>query len=256
MLYTTIWDFYLGQAIYSAQTPNKKKALLITSLAGNLGLLGFFKYADFAITQFNILGQQFDLGQQIPLLHLALPIAISFYTFHSIGYIIDIYRGSIKPTKSFTDYAIFVAFFPQLVAGPILRAGHFLPQLREKIEQANVSARLRQIVIENANLKLGITMMSFGLFKKMFFADNISPMVNDIFANPVGLDSFTIILGAIGFGIQIYCDFSGYSDIALGAALIMGFKIPINFNKPYFATSPSDFWRRWHISLSTWLRDY
>lgn len=256
LLYTTIWDFYLGQAIYSAQTTKRKKAILITSLAGNLGLLGFFKYADFAITQFNILGQQFDLGQQIPLLHLALPIAISFYTFHSIGYIIDIYRGTIKPTKSFTDYAIFVAFFPQLVAGPILRASHFLPQLREKIEHADIPARLRQIVIENTNLKLGITMIIFGLFKKMFFADNISPMVNDIFANPMGLDTFTIILGTIGFGIQIYCDFSGYSDIALGAALIMGFKIPINFNKPYFATSPSDFWRRWHISLSSWLRDY
>ncbi len=256
LLYTTIWDFYLAQAIHSAKTTSKKRALLITSLAGNLGLLGFFKYADFAITQFNILGQQIDLGQQIPLLHLALPIAISFYTFHSVGYIIDVYRGNVKPTKSFTDYAIFVAFFPQLVAGPILRASHFLPQLREKIEQANVSAKLRQIVIENANLKLGITMMAFGLFKKMFFADNISPMVNDVFANPVGLDSFTIIIGAIGFGMQIYCDFSGYSDIALGAALIMGFKIPINFNKPYFATSPSDFWRRWHISLSSWLRDY
>jgi alginate O-acetyltransferase complex protein AlgI len=256
LLYTTIWDFYLGQAIHSAQTPAKKRALLVMSLAGNLGLLGFFKYADFAIMQFNVLGQQFNLAQQVPLLNLALPIAISFYTFHSIGYIIDIYRGSIKPTKSFTDYAIFVAFFPQLVAGPILRAGHFLPQLREKIEEVNISARLRQIVIENTNLKLGITMMAFGLFKKMFFADNISSMVNDIFENPMGLDSFTIILGAIGFGIQIYCDFSGYSDIALGAALIMGFKIPINFNKPYFATSPSDFWRRWHISLSSWLRDY
>lgn len=256
LLYTTIWDFYLGQAIHSAQTMSRKKTLLIISLAGNLGLLGFFKYADFAIVQFNILGQQLDLEQQIPLLNLALPIAISFYTFHSVGYVVDVYRGNIKPTKSFTDYAIFVAFFPQLVAGPILRASHFLPQLREKIEQANVTARLKQIVIENANLKLGVTMIAFGLFKKMFFADNIASMVNDVFANPVGLDSFTIILGAIGFGIQIYCDFSGYSDIALGAALIMGFKIPVNFNKPYFATSPSDFWRRWHISLSTWLRDY
>lgn len=256
LLYTTIWDFYLGRAIHSSQALNKKKTLLIISLAGNLGLLGFFKYADFAITQFNILGQHIDLEQQIPFLNLALPIAISFYTFHSIGYIIDIYRGNIKPTKSFTDYAIFVAFFPQLVAGPILRASHFLPQLREKIDQVDATSRLRQIVIENKNLKLGITIMAFGFFKKMFFADNIAPLVNDVFANPVGLDSFIVVLGAIGFGIQIYCDFSGYSDIALGAALILGFKIPINFNKPYFASSPSDFWRRWHISLSTWLRDY
>ncbi len=256
LLYTTIWDFYLGKAIYAANSVKKKKALLITSLAGNLGLLGFFKYADFAITQFNVLGHQFNVAEQIPLLNLALPIAISFYTFHSIGYIIDIYRGQITPTKSLRDYAIFVAFFPQLVAGPILRAGHFLPQLRQKLENFQTNAALRQILIENTNLKLGITMMTLGFFKKMFFADNVAPMVNDIFANPMGLDSFTIMLGAIAFGIQIYGDFSGYSDIALGAALILGLKIPINFNKPYFATSPSDFWRRWHISLSTWLRDY
>lgn len=256
LLYTTIWDFYLGKIIYSSNYKKRKKILFITSLAGNLGLLGFFKYADFAITQFNVMGHQFSFTEQIPLLNLALPIAISFYTFHSIGYIIDIYRGHITPAKSLRDYAIFVAFFPQLVAGPILRASHFLPQLREKFAESETGTRLRQIIVENTNLKLGVTIMAFGFLKKMFFADNIAPMVNDIFANPMGLDSFTIILGAIAFGIQIYGDFSGYSDIALGAALIMGFKIPINFNKPYFATSPSDFWRRWHISLSTWLRDY
>lgn len=256
LLYTTIWDYYLGHAIYNAKTTQRKKILLVTSLVGNLALLGFFKYADFAITQFNVMGQQFDPSIQIPLLNLALPIAISFYTFHSIGYVIDVYRGNIIPTNSLREYAIFVVFFPQLVAGPILRAGHFLPQLREKIGQSQLGVKLRQIIIEKHNLKLGITMIVLGFLKKMFFADNIGPMVNDIFVNPVGLDSFTIMLGAIAFGIQIYGDFSGYSDIALGAALIMGFKIPINFNKPYFASSPSDFWRRWHISLSTWLRDY
>lgn len=256
LIFTTIWDFYFGNIIYKTKSIKIKKLIFITSLAGNLGLLGFFKYADFVITQFNFLGQTLDLGTQIPLLHLALPIAISFYTFHSLTYTIGIYRGQIQPVKSFTEYAIFIAFFPQLVAGPILRAKEFLPQLREKMENIEVGSRLRQIVIENANLKIGITMMAFGFLKKMFFADNISPLVNDIFTNPIGSESFTIILGAIGFGIQIYCDFSGYSDIAIGAALIMGFNIPINFNKPYFATSPADFWRRWHISLSTWLRDY
>ena len=242
--------------IYKAKEQKIKKIILLVSLAGNLGLLGFFKYADFAIAQFNFLGNQFNLNTHIPMLNLALPIAISFYTFHSITYTVGIYRGQLTPVKSFTEYAIFVAFFPQLVAGPILRAKEFLPQLREKIDTLQVGTKLRQIVINETNLKIGITMMALGFLKKMFFADNIAPMVNQIFDNPIGLDSFTIILGALAFGIQIYCDFSGYTDIALGAALIMGFKIPVNFNKPYFATSPADFWRRWHISLSTWLRDY
>lgn len=256
LIFTTVWDFYFGNMIYQAKSQRTKKIILITSLAGNLGLLGFFKYYDFAITQFNFLGQSLNLGTQIPLLNLALPIAISFYTFHSITYTVSIFRNQMTPVKSFTEYAIFVAFFPQLVAGPILRAKEFLPQLREKMENLKNGLRLRQIIIQESNLKIGITLMAFGFLKKMFFADNISPMVNEIFSFPLGLESFTIILGAISFGIQIYCDFSGYSDIALGAAMILGFKIPINFNKPYFATSPSDFWRRWHISLSTWLRDY
>ena len=256
LIFTTLWDFYFGNIIYKTKSIKIKKLIFITSLAGNLGLLGFFKYADFVITQFNILGQSLDLGTQIPLLHLALPIAISFYTFHSLTYTIGIYKGQIQPVKSFTEYAIFVAFFPQIVAGPILRAKEFLPQLREKIENIEVGSRLRQIVLENSNLKLGITMMAFGFLKKMFFADNIAPLVNEIFIAPHGSESFIIILGTIAFGIQVYCDFSGYSDIAIGAALILGFKIPPNFNKPFFSTSPSEFWRRWHISLSSWVRDY
>ena len=256
LIFTTVWDFYFGQLIYKTDSIPRRKALLIASLAGNLGLLGFFKYADFAITQFNFMGKYFDIGSNIPMLNLALPIAISFYTFHSITYTVGIYRKQLEPAKTFTEYAIFVAFFPQLVAGPILRAKEFLPQLREKIEGSTVGGIFRQIVIEKSNLKYGITIMIFGFLKKMFFADNIAPLVNDVFSSPVGHDSLTIMLTTLAFGIQIYCDFSGYSDIALGAAWIMGFKIPINFNKPYFATSPSDFWRRWHISLSTWLRDY
>ena len=149
-----------------------------------------------------------------------------------------------------------MAFFPQLVAGPIVRASKFLPQLREKIQEFETKGKIRQIILDNSNLKFGITLMVMGFFKKMFFADNIAPLVNEIFSNPYGLESFTIILGAIAFGFQIYGDFSGYTDIAIGAALILGFKLPVNFNKPYFAISPSDFWRRWHISLSSWLRDY
>ena len=256
LIFTTIWDFYFGNMIYGSKSQRTKKLILAASLAGNLGLLGFFKYADFAITQFNFLGNQFNLNTHIPILNLALPIAISFYTFHSITYTVGIYRGQLTPVKSFTEYAIFVAFFPQLVAGPILRAKEFLPQLREKMDSLKVGTRLRQIIITESNLKIGITMMALGFLKKMFFADNMAPLANEVLGYPMGLDSFTIILGTIAFGIQIYCDFSGYSDIALGAAIILGFKIPINFNKPYFAVSPSDFWKRWHISLSTWLRDY
>ena len=256
LIFTTLWDFYFGSQIAKTTNEKQKKFLLIISLAGNLGLLGFFKYTDFAITQFNILGHYLDLKTTIPMMNLALPIGISFYTFHSITYTVGIFRGQISPAKSVVDYAIFVAFFPQLVAGPILRAKDFLPQLREKINEAKTGTRLRQIIIQNSNLKLGVTLMTFGFVKKMFFADNISPMVNDVFSHTIGTDSFTIILGAISFAVQIYCDFSGYTDIALGAATVLGFKIPINFNKPYFATSPSDFWRRWHISLSSWLKDY
>jgi len=256
LIFSTVLDYFIGNQIWKTDILTRKKILLIISLAGNLGLLGFFKYADFAILQFNIFGQYLDLVEEIPLLHLALPIGISFYTFQTISYTVDIYRGKLKPSKSFWEFALFVSFFPQLVSGPIIRASEFLPQLRAKIDSFDAGTKLRQIIINSKNLKLGITIMMFGFLKKMFFADNISPFVNDIFANPIGLESFSIILATIGFGIQIYCDFSGYSDIAIGAALILGFKLPINFNKPYFATSPADFWRRWHISLSSWLRDY
>ena len=229
--------------------------MLALSIAGNLSLLGFFKYADFAITEFNELFRTVGIDA-IPLLEIALPVGISFYTFQSLSYTIDIYRGKLEPSKSLGEFALFVAFFPQLVAGPILRASDFLPQLREKLSEINSSTNLKQILIHNANLKLGITIMISGFFKKMFFADNLAPFVDELFFNPIGLDSFAIILGTIGFGIQIYCDFSGYSDIAIGAALILGFKIPANFNFPMFATSPSDYWTRWHISLSSWVRDY
>lgn len=255
LIYSTILDFYLGNQIWKTDSLRRKKIFLISSLAGNLGLLGFFKYSDFAIAQFNILGNEFNFSSEIPLLNIVLPIGISFYTFQTISYTVDIYRGELTPSKSLREFALFVSFFPQLVAGPIIRAKFFLPQLREKISEAKTTS-FKQIIITNSNLKFGITLMAFGFLKKMFFADNIAPLVNEIFSNPMGHDSFSIILATIGFGIQIYGDFSGYTDIAIGAAAILGFKIPLNFNKPYFATSPINFWRRWHISLSTWLRDY
>ena len=256
LIFSTLLDFYIGKAIFAAKDKKRKKILLILSLVGNLGLLGFFKYADFAILQFNILGQELNLNPDIPFLNLAIPIGISFYTFQTITYTVDIYREKLKPSDSVWEFALFVSFFPQLVAGPILRASHFLPQLREKISNNNISTRLRTITIHDTALRFGITLMAIGFFKKMFFADNVAPMVNEIFNVPYGLESFSVIIGAIAFGVQIYCDFSGYSDIAIGAALILGFNIPANFNKPFFATSPSDYWSRWHISLSTWVRDY
>ena len=256
LIITILLHFYIGKAIYNSKTILQKKIFFILGIGASLGLLGFYKYADFTITQFNILGNFIDLGTEIPLLNLALPIGISFYTFQSLSYIIDIWRGSLEPSKSLKEYAFFVAFFPPLVAGPILRASNFLPQLREKIQDSHSTQKLKQFVISNTNLKFGITLMTLGFVKKMFFADNIAPLVNNIFLDPIGMESSSIFLGAIAFGIQIYCDFSGYSDIAIGAAAILGFKIPLNFNKPFFATSPSDFWSRWHISLSTWVRDY
>ena len=254
LIISTLLDFYVGKAIWNTKDIVKRKLLLIISLAGNLGLLGFFKYSDFAILQFNLLGEQFNLTNNIPFVDLALPIGISFYTFQSISYTIDIYRGKIQPSKSLREFSLFVSFFPQLVAGPIVRASDFLPQLREKIEVGG--GNLKQIIIHNSNLKLGITMIALGLFKKMFIGDNLSLLLDQpVFLTPE-VESFTVLLRTFVFGIKIYCDFSGYSDIAIGAALILGFKIPANFNKPFFASSPSDFWRRWHISLSNWVRDY
>lgn len=255
LIFSTLLDYYVGKEIWQSTNKTKKKFLLIASLGCNLGLLGFFKYVDFTIEQINTLGQHFGLSE-ISLLNLGLPIGISFYTFQTMSYTIDVYRGNLAPSKSLTEFALFVTFFPQLVAGPIIRARDFLPQLREKISNSQTSNKLCQIIIHNSNLKLGLTIVVLGFFKKMFFADNIAPLVNNIFSNPIGLDSFSIIIATIAFGIQIYCDFSGYSDIAIGTALILGFKFIPNFNKPFFATSPSDFWSRWHISLSSWVRDY
>ena len=255
LISSILLNFYLGKQIWKTESQHQKKILLALSLAGNLALLGFFKYADFAILQFNILGQELNLNPDIPFLNLALPIGISFYTFQSITYTVDIYRGKLTPRKTLREFALFVSFFPQLVAGPIVRASEFLPQLRAKIQQYETGTRLRQIIIENPNLRLGITVMAFGFFKKIFIADNLILLTDHPVPEPE-LESFMVIIRTIAFGIRIYCDFSGYSDIAIGAAMILGFKLPVNFNKPYFATSPSDFWRRWHISLSSWLRDY
>ena len=254
LIISTLLDFYIAKAIWNSKSIKQKKLLLISSLTGNLTLLGFFKYADFGISQINQFAKVLNI-EQIPYLELILPIGISFYTFQTISYTVDVYRGKLEPSTSLSEFALYVSFFPQLVAGPIVRASEFLPQLREKMKTFSKNS-FSMIVINNHNLKFGITLLSIGFLKKMFFADNIAPLVNLVFDNPFNFSSFEIWVATIAFGIQIYGDFSGYSDIAIGIALILGFKLPKNFNKPYFAISPSDFWRRWHISLSSWLRDY
>lgn len=244
LLFSSVLDFYCGRKIYESTVLKRRNFFLILSMAGNLGVLAFFKYANFAIQIANQIGDIFGIAASLKILNIALPVGISFYTFQTMSYTIDIYRKKLKPADSFSKFALFVAFFPQLVAGPIIRASQFLPQLNKKIS------------IAGKNLKLGISYISWGIVKKVVFADNIAPFVDSIFADPIGLGSFPVLIGALAFGIQIYCDFSAYTDIAIGCARILGFTFPKNFDKPYFARNPSDFWKRWHISLSTWLRDY
>ncbi|HLC96371.1 MAG TPA: MBOAT family O-acyltransferase [Candidatus Nanoarchaeia archaeon] len=244
LLFSSLLDFFFGRKIYESKTPQKKKFFLVLSLTGSLGILAYFKYADFAIQVANQIRNLFGISPDLQLLHILLPVGISFFTFQTMSYTIDIYRNKLKPTSSFLKFMLFIAFFPQLVAGPIVRASEFIPQLVKRIE------------VKAENVKLGLTFISWGIVKKVVFADNISPFVDHIFSDPIGLGSIPIILGALAFGIQIYCDFSAYTDIAIGAARIFGFTFPQNFNKPFFATSPANFWKRWHITLSTWLRDY
>ena len=241
---SSLLDFYTGRKVYEAKDKKIKRKFLILSLIGNLGTLAFFKYTNFAIDSVNDLLILFGFNSQLPVLNIILPIGISFFTFQTMSYTLDIYFEKLKPVDSFLRFMLYVAFFPQLVAGPILRAADFLPQLG------------KNIIFSYTNLKFGLTLVGWGIVKKVVFADNIAPLVNLIFDNPIGLNSFLIILGAIGFGIQIYCDFSGYSDIAIGVAKMFGFELPLNFNKPYFSKNPAEFWKRWHISLSTWLKDY
>lgn len=245
LLFSSVLDFYCGRKIYESDTLKKRKLFLAMSIIGNLGVLAFFKYADFAIGIANQISDLYGIAPPLKLLYIVLPVGISFYTFQTMSYTIDIYRKKLKPTGSFLKFMLFVAFFPQLVAGPIVRASQFLPQLN-----------IEKVLIRGENLKLGLTYISWGIVKKVIFADNLAPFVDSIFSNPVGLGSFPIMIGSLAFGIQIYCDFSAYTDIAIGCARILGFRFPKNFDKPYFARNPSDFWRRWHITLSSWLKDY
>lgn len=244
ILFTSLLDFNIGRALGRTGAQRRRKWLLTLSLVANLGVLGFFKYANFFLV--NVQWGLNLFGSPAPQWHydILLPVGISFFTFQSMSYTIDVYRRQIPPCPSARDFMLFVAFFPQLVAGPIVRAADFLPQLRQ---------RLRASVPE---IEAGLGQFAVGAVKKLVISDQIAAHVDLIFASPGSFDGLTLFLGVLGYGVQIYCDFSGYSDMAIGAARMMGFRFMENFQMPYSATNITEFWRRWHISLSTWLRDY
>ena len=243
LMASTLLDYLYGFGV-AATDRKKAKLFLWLSIVNNLGILGVFKYYNFFALEFqhglNLLG----LHTNPYLLKVALPIGISFYTFHGMSYVFDIYRGQQKPVRNFVDYAVFVSFFPLLVAGPIERANHLLPQV-----QKARTFRYQQ-ALEGCRLIL------WGLFKKVVIADSIAQVIDPIFTNYTDHSGLTLLLAAIGFSIQIYGDFSGYSDIALGTAKLFGFELLSNFRFPYFSRDVAEFWRRWHISLSSWFKDY
>ena len=242
ILFSSGVDFVTGAAIHRSRSQGRKKLFLMISLCANLGLLGYFKYCDFFIAQINrvlALGGLEPLG----LLGLILPVGISFYTFQSMSYTIDIYRGQLEPTPSLLRFLFFVAAFPQLVAGPIVRAREFLPQLHGNLAKRSDPS--------------GLWLVLYGLFKKMVISDQVGAFVVDpCFADPTVFSSPELILAAYAYAFQIFLDFSAYSDIALGLGRIFGLTLPVNFRMPYVSANPREFWQRWHITLSTWLRDY
>ena len=245
LLTSTIVDWTAGKKIHESEDQKIRKRWLMGSLTLNLGLLAVFKYLDFLIESWNWASFRIDGAPEIDTLGLLLPVGISFYTFQTMSYTIDIYRRKNKPYDDFLSFSCYAAFFPQLVAGPIVRSEHF----RKEIENP--------LAFDPMLFRLGLTLIVYGLAKKLIIADNVAIHVNEIFVEGAPLDNLGLVWwGAVAFGIQIYCDFSAYTDIAIGSALLFGIRLPENFDSPYAATSPQDFWRRWHISLSTWLRDY
>jgi alginate O-acetyltransferase complex protein AlgI len=244
LLGSTLLDYVCALRIDRSENPRVRRAFLVASVIGNLSLLGFFKYCDFFLGSLEALAGRLGLSPGALRLGIVLPVGISFYTFQEMSYTIDVYRREIRATRSLLDFATFVAFFPHMVAGPIMRAALLLRQLMAP----------RQITMDL--LTTGFWLILWGLWKKVVIADNVAAIADDVFARSASVTWSMAYLGVVAFALQIYCDFSGYSDIARGLARLMGIELMQNFNLPYFALNPSDFWRRWHISLSQWLRDY
>ncbi len=242
--FSTVLDYTMGRLIGAQEDERKRTWLLWTSLSINLTFLGFFKYYNFFVSSWVEAWASVGVGMPDLTLQIILPLGISFYTFQSMSYSLDVYKGRLEPIRDFLSFATFVSFFPQLVAGPIERAVHFLPQV--------VKARK----FEYQNGVDGTRLILWGMFKKVVIADNLAVFVDDIFKQHAHLSSGTLVLGAIYFTVQVYCDFSGYSDIAIGVARLFGFDLMSNFRFPLFARSIPEFWSRWHISLTTWLNDY
>lgn len=237
-------DYFVGLKLYKAKSNSQKKQWLALSLGINLGILAIFKYFNFFVQSFSELLTFIGFSVSIPSLQIILPVGISFYTFQTLSYTIDIYRGKLVPTKDPLAFFTFVAFFPQLVAGPIERASHLLPQF------------LSPSAFNSNQATSGLRMILWGLFKKMVIADRLAILVDVIYASPDSYSGSVLLFATLGFAFQIYCDFSGYSDMAIGIARLFGIDLMTNFRTPYFSTSLREFWSRWHISLSTWFRDY
>ncbi|AFM06083.1 putative membrane protein involved in D-alanine export [Bernardetia litoralis DSM 6794] len=237
--FSAIFNYLSGFFIDSFQLKRNRKIVLWFSILINVGLLFYFKYTFFFLKNWNTI-----TSQNIQLESIFLPIGISFFTFQAISYVVDVYKREISACRNLFDFTFYLSFFPQLVAGPIVRAKDFLPQIRQKLE------------FDSVTLGWGLFWILKGLFKKAVLADYLAQYVDLIYSNEAGYTGFEHLLAMYGYTIQIYCDFSGYSDMAIGLAMLMGYELCINFDRPYLATSITDFWRRWHISLSTWLKDY
>ncbi|MEM9173605.1 MAG: MBOAT family protein [Myxococcota bacterium] len=244
ILCSTAVDFLLGQRMAEVDEPVRRRLLLFGSLAANFGLLFTFKYWNFAQANLDRLLTTLGTHSPIPPIDVLLPVGISFYTFQTLSYTIDIYRGVLRPEPHLGRFALYVAFFPQLVAGPIERARNLLPQLREEAS------------FDWERIESGVQLMLWGLFKKVVIADRVAIYVDAVYGNVGQHNPGSYLLATYLFAVQIYCDFSGYSDIAIGSAKVLGYDLMKNFERPYFSKSMTEFWRRWHISLSTWLRDY
>ena len=241
---STLIDFFVGQRVYEAEEKQAKKRWLMVSLFSNLGLLALFKYGDFVLTNVQDVVDAFGGDAKVPLLNLVLPVGISFYTFQTLSYTIDIYYGRMKPTRNLAHFALFVSFFPQLVAGPIVRARDLLPQLSQRP------------VADPVGHGRGFFLIARGLVKKVAIADYLAlNIVDRVYDNPELYSSAEMLFAIYAYSVQIYCDFSGYSDVAIGAALLLGLKLPDNFARPFAAADLQDHWRRWQSALS-WLRDY